>query len=312
MRPRVLVLDALGAPRAEVARLLGRYAPGLEAITPRRGLALPPSQRASVVAILTAHVPVTHALVQSLPNLALVSLAATGRGAAQHLEEDDCAACRRRGIVVRNVAGYATHSASELTLGLTLGLLRHLVAGDAAVRGTAWNEGLEGTQLHGKTVGIVGTGTIGIEVARLFRALGCRVIGWARPGSARAAFRAHGTYVGWQALFRDADVVTLHVPGTRSTTGLVGRPEIARMKPTALLVNTSRASVVDLTALGRALRAGRLGGAGLDVHPEEPLPRGSPLRRLPRTLLTPHVGYRTHEALADCLDKAVSALAGSS
>ena len=223
------------------------------------------------------------AVLERLPRLRL--LVSTGMGTA-HI---DVAAARERGITVCGTGGRGEPPA-ELAWALILGLARHIAEEDAGIRAGSWGLTV-GTDLAGATLGVIGLGNLGQRVARVGLAFGMRVIAWSQnldPGLAAAAGVEPVTK---QTLLREADVVTIHLRLSERTTGLIGAADLALLKPTALLVNTSRGPIVDEAALVDALRSGRIGGAGLDVFDAEPLPPGHPLRTTPRTLLTPHIGY---------------------
>jgi len=224
-------------------------------------------------------------VLQRLPRLRL--LVSTGMGTA-HI---DLAAARELGITLSGTGGRAEPPA-ELTWALILGLARHLAEEDAGIRAGGWGRAV-GTDLAGATLGVIGLGNLGLRVARIGQAFGMRVIAWSQNLDPAAAAAAGVAAVGKEALLRDADVVTIHVRLSERTTRLLSAADLALLKPTAYLVNTSRGPVVDEAALVGALRSGRIAGAGLDVFDVEPLPADHPLRTAPRTLLTPHAGYVT-------------------
>jgi phosphoglycerate dehydrogenase-like enzyme len=229
--------------------------------------------------------PLPARLVERLPKLKLV--VTTGR----RNSSIDIEAMRRRGILVCNTDSLPT-PAAELTWALILGLSRHLVTSASDVREGRWQTTI-GTDLAGRTLGIVGLGRIGARVARVGSAFGMDVLGWGRHLTAEDAAAAGARAVSFDDLLRSSDVVTIHVVLSAETRALVGERELTLMKPDALLVNTSRGPVVDTDALVAALKAGRLGGAAVDVFDEEPLPADHPLRSTPRLLATPHIGYVT-------------------
>jgi len=208
----------------------------------------------------------------------------------------DLMACRRLGIAVANVPAYATASVAELAVGAIIALVRDFAACDRSVRAGSWRTGIRGVELDGKTVGIVGTGRIGTAVAKRLAPFGCRILGTARRPS-RLFAEAGGTHVALEDLLRESDVVTLHVPLGEGTRHLMGERELTLMRPGAFLVNTARGPVVETQALVRALESGRLGGAAIDVYDAEPVPAGALILSAPRTLLLPHVGFATAEAL---------------
>src|SRR5262245_40819295 len=208
----------------------------------------------------------------------------------------DVAEATRRGIVVANTPDYGATSVAEHALAMMLALTRHLAPADASMRAGRWEPGrFVGMELHGKTLGLVGLGPIGVEMARLGAGLGMRVVAWTRRMTPERA--VHGlTFVPLEDLFSEADVVSLHLSYRSETQGIITRGLLVRMKPTAWFVNTARAKLVDNAALAELLIAGKIAGAALDVHEEEP-PRGEyVLRGLPNVLSTPHIGYNTREA----------------
>jgi phosphoglycerate dehydrogenase-like enzyme len=240
-----------------------------------------------VVVLMRERTPFPTEVIRALPQLRLV--VTTGRRNAAV----DVEAARELGITVCGTDSLATAPA-ELTWALVLGLCRHLVTEAGAMRSGGWQTTL-GRDLAGRTLGVVGLGRIGSQVARVGRAFGMDVLAWSRSLTPERAAEAGARSVDLDTLLAGSDVVTVHLVLAESTRGLIGRRELARMRPDALLVNTSRAGVVDTEALLEALAEGRLGGVGLDVYDEEPLPADHPLRTAPRTLLTPHLGYVTED-----------------
>lgn len=224
-------------------------------------------------------------VLERLPRLRL--LVSTGMSTG-HI---DMAAAAELGITVSGTGG-RREPAAELTWALILALARHVVEEDAGVRAGRWGLSV-GTDLAGSTLGVVGLGNLGQQVATVGRAFGMRVIAWSQNLDPRRAASAGVEAVSKDTLLRTSDIVTVHVKLSERTTGLISAADLALLKPTAYLVNTSRGPVVDEAALADALHAGRIAGAGLDVFGTEPLPAGHPLRTAPRTVLTPHVGYVT-------------------
>jgi phosphoglycerate dehydrogenase-like enzyme len=213
----------------------------------------------------------------------------------------DVAAATARGILIANTPDYGATSVAEHALGMVLALTRHIGAGYASMLAGRWEPGrFQGIELHGKVLGIVGLGPIGMEMARLGAGLGMRLLGWTRrPAPERAQ---HGLIlVSLEELFNRADVVSLHLSYTPDTAGIISRALLERMPPGAWFVNTARARLVDNAALADLLGQGRLAGAALDVHEEEPPPRPYPLLELPNVLTTPHIGYNTAEAASNML-----------
>jgi phosphoglycerate dehydrogenase-like enzyme len=238
-----------------------------------------------IVVAMRERTPFPRSLLARLPGLRL--LVTTGmRNAAI-----DLGAASELGVTVAGTGGISTHTA-ELTWALILSLVRHVPSEDASVRSGGWQRTV-GTDLAGKTLGVLGLGNIGRRVATIGLAFGMEVIAWSQNLTAEAAASAGATRVEKAELFGRADVLTIHLVLGDRTRGLVGAPELAAMKPNAYLVNTSRSPIVEEGALFECLRRGRIAGAGVDVYDVEPLPPDHPLRALPNTVLTPHLGYVT-------------------
>jgi len=205
----------------------------------------------------------------------------------------DVAAARRHGITVCGT-GYESHPTIEHTWALILGAARNLPAEAASMRSGGWQVTV-GEGLHGKTLGVLGLGRVGSEVARVGQAFGMSTIAWSQNLTPETA-AGHGVRaVTKQQLFTESDVLSIHVVLSKRTRGLVTAAELRSMKPSAVLVNTSRGPVVDEAALVDVLPAGRIRGAAIDVFDTEPLPADHPLRSLPNALLTGHVGYVTRD-----------------
>src|SRR5262249_17463780 len=198
-----------------------------------------------------------------------------------------------RGVLVSGTAGLP-YPTAELTWGLILSLARRIPGEDRATRAGRWQESV-GLGLNGKTLGGLGLGTLGSRGARVRRALQMGGGAGSQNLTAERATEVGATLIGRDELLARADVVTIHLVLSERTRGLIGAPELALMKPTAYLINTSRGPIVDEAALVRALRDGTIAGAGLDVVDEEPLPLDHPFRKLPNTVITPHLGYVTEE-----------------
>jgi phosphoglycerate dehydrogenase-like enzyme len=236
-----------------------------------------------VVVAMRERTPFGRGRLERLPRLRL--LVTTGMvNAAIDLD-----AARDLGVVVAGTGGLAAPTA-ELTWGLILAVTRGIAAEDRAVREGAWQRTI-GPELAGRTLGVVGLGRQGGRVAEIGRAFDMRVLAWSANLTHDRARAAGAELVGKQELLRRADVVTIHLRLSDRTRGLIGAGELRAMQPTAYLVNTSRAAIVDEAALVDALHAGTIAGAGLDVYEVEPLPAGHPLRTAPNTVLTPHLGY---------------------
>jgi phosphoglycerate dehydrogenase-like enzyme len=241
-----------------------------------------------VVVAMRERTPFPRSLIARLPRLRL--LVTTGMRNASI----DLRAAAERGVLVSGTGGLPSPTA-ELTWALILALVRHVPREDRATRDGRWQETL-GTTLSGKTLGVLGLGQLGSRVARVGRAFEMEVLAWSQNLTAERAAAAGATLAGSKdELLARADVVTIHLVLGERTRGLLGARALALMRPSAYLVNTSRVPIVDEPALIAALRAGTIAGAGLDVYDEEPLPPDHPLRGLPNTVITPHLGYVTEE-----------------
>jgi phosphoglycerate dehydrogenase-like enzyme len=235
--------------------------------------------------------PLSRVVIEACPKLRLICVAFTG------IDHVDQGACKARGIIVQNAAGYAVHAASELAIGLMIALLRRIVAADATIRAGGSNRELVGHELFGKTLGVIGCGHIGLQVARLANAFGCHVLGFEHH--VLRAVDITLEQVELDELLSRSDIVSLHLPLTTETRGFIGREQLARMKRSAILINTARGPVVDQSALVEALEQNRLAGAGLDVFDiEPPLPADHPILNAPNTVLVPHIGFDTVEAMS--------------
>ena len=225
----------------------------------------------------------------------------------------DLAAAREAGIVVAGTRGSGS-AVPELTMGMIISLTRHIAEEDAAVRAGGWQHTI-GPGLAGRTLGIVGLGRLGVPVAGLAQAFQLEVIAWSPNLTAERA-EPHGvTAVSKEELFIRSDIVTIHMPLSDRSRGLIGAEELSLLGPESYLVNTSRGPIVDEGALVDALRSGAIAGAALDVYDQEPLPSDHPLRSLPNTLLLPHIGYVTTDGYrvfyGDAVEDIVAFLAGT-
>lgn len=271
-------IDWSPIPRpAQVTSLREHVAPGPALVETLAGY--------EVVVAMRERTPIDAALLAQLPALKL--LVTTGPFNAAI----DVAAALGLGITVSGTGGAITPTV-EHTWALILGLQRHLVVEDQRIRSGLWQSTV-GTDLSGATLGLIGVGRIGRRVAAIGKAFGMHTIAWSPNLTDERAAEAGVTRVDRDALFADADVVSLHMVLADSTRGLIGTAELGAMKPSAILVNTSRGGLIDEFALVEALRSKMIRGAALDVYQQEPLPPDHPLATLPNTLLTPHLGYVT-------------------
>jgi D-3-phosphoglycerate dehydrogenase len=245
-----------------------------------------------VICLMRERMPMPRALIDKLPKLRLVIVT----GARTHTIDFDATA--ERGITVCHThPGESQHATSELAWGLILSCMRHIPEEHRRMRAGGWQETI-GTTLHGKTLGILGLGKLGSRMAAVAKAFGMEVIAWSQNLTAERATAAGAKLVSKEELFRQADVVTIHLVLSDRTRGLVGAPEFALMKSSAVLINTSRGPIVDEKALLETLRNNRIAGAGLDVFDVEPLPLDHPLRRMDNVVITPHLGYVSQQNYA--------------
>ena len=247
------------------------------------------SQGADVVMI--ANNPYPADVVRAADSLKLLNVAFTG---IDHVGLD---ACRERGVMVCNAANYSNQTVAELVIGMTIDLLRKVKEADVRVRQGGTSAGLMGREIAGRTVGIVGTGKIGMMTAKLFLAFGAKVIAYSRTAKPEA--EALGIkYVTLDELMAQSDIVSIHTPNNAATRGLIGKDQIALMKPSAIFINCARGPIVDSAALADALNNDRIAGAAVDVfNVEPPIPDGEPLLHAKNTLLTPHVAFLSEEAM---------------
>ena len=232
-------------------------------------------------------------LIERLPNLRMIAVTGARTWTL------DTAACTTRGIVVSHTGGQqSTAATAELTLGLLLAATRRIPRADATIRAGGFQGGVApGFILEGRTLGIVGLGKIGSKMARYGQALGMNLLAWSPNLTAETAQAAGARLADKTTLLEQSDIVTLHVVLSERSRGLLGAQDLARMKPGAILVNSSRGPLVDEEALIAAVKSGRL-IAALDVYGQEPLPQDHALRGLPNAVLTPHLGYCTTEVYA--------------
>jgi phosphoglycerate dehydrogenase-like enzyme len=240
-------------------------------------------QEFDVVCVMRERTPMTRAVISQLPKLRLIASTALRNASI------DSAAAAERGIQIMHT-GYSSSPTIEMTWALILASARHIVAENASLRAGGWQRCV-GEDLAGKTLGVLGLGNIGSAVAKIGQAFGMEVIAWSENLTAERAAERGVTRVSKEELFRQADILTIHLVLSHRTRGLVGANELALMKPTARLVNTSRGPIVVEADLIAALRSIRIAGAAVDVFDQEPLPPDHPFRNLPNLLATPHIGY---------------------
>lgn len=244
-----------------------------------------------VEVIITVKTKLGKDIIEQYPNLKIIAVAFTG------YDSVDLDYCRENNIAVCNVPAYSTNSVAELTIALAISLLREIPKGNKIIREGQWNLGKAGNELYGKTVGICGTGTIGIRVAEIFKVLGCNIIGWSRT-QRKEFIDLGGKYVdSLNELCESSDILSIHVPVNSETKGLIGEEQLNKMKDTSYLINTARGPIIDEKALIKVLQNRSIAGAGLDVFEIEPISNENPLLKLDNVILTPHIAFKTEEAL---------------
>jgi D-3-phosphoglycerate dehydrogenase len=305
---RIVILDGMDIGAENLARLERRGEVCFYADVPATTDEIVARARGAEV-VLNSWTHMGNDVFERLPDLRMVSLAASG------VDSIDVAAAVRHGVTVCRVPHYATTAVAELALGLMLSVARGIPAVDGRVRRTGaidW-DAPEGVELQGRTLGVVGTGAIGRRVARLAHCFGMDVVGYDLMPVEALVDDLGMRYLTLPDVFAQSDVVSLHVPLTAETQGFVDAGLLALMSPTAFLINTARAGLVEQDALYAALSGGRLAGAGLDdidlTHES-----GCRLLELDNVVFTPHIGFKTHEAVASliecCADNALRFLDG--
>ncbi len=244
--------------------------------------------------------PFPRALIERLPALRLlITTAARNRSI-------DAAACAEKGIVFCGTPSFGDPT-TDITWGLILNLMRDLPAQQASLRAGGWQTSV-GWGTEGRTLGVVGLGKLGARAAKVGLALGMKVVAWSTNLTEERAAEVGVTRVDKATLLATADVVTLHLILSDRSRGIIGAADLAQMKPTAFIVNTSRGPLIDQDALIAALKAGTIAGAGIDVYDTEPLPPGHPMLSAPNTMLTPHLGYVTQQNYRAYYEGAIEAV----
>lgn len=240
--------------------------------------------------IMIANMPLTGEVITACERLKFIDVAFTG------VDHVDLSAAKARGVKVSNAAGYSTEAVAELTLCMVLSLLRNVSQVDTRCREGKTKDGLVGSELMGKTVGIIGTGAIGLRTASLFHAFGCTTLGYKRHRTNENMDFIE--QVSLDELLSRSDIVSLHCPLNEESRHLINKETISKMKKGAYLINAARGPVVDSAALAEALNHGYLSGAGIDVfETEPPLDKAHPLLNSKNTIVTPHVAFATRESM---------------
>lgn len=237
--------------------------------------------------VVESNMPLHKDFFDACPNLKMLSIAFTG------LDHIDLNECERRGIIVKNAAGYSTEAVAEEAICMMIGLYRHVIENDRITRSCTSVPMSPGREIAGKTIGVIGLGAIGQRTAKLAQAFGCNVIAWNRTPRIVDGV----TIVDKETLFKKADIVTIHIALNDETRDFVTAKELALMKRSSIIVNAARGPVVNAQDLSDALKEGRISGAALDVYDvEPPLDSNNPMLDAPNTILLPHIGFATKEA----------------
>ena len=241
--------------------------------------------------VMIANHPVYEEAVLGAENLKMIDVAFTG---IDHVPQD---VCRQKGVMICNAAGYSTETVAELVIGMAIDALRNVAKANDTVRRGGTSAGIGGREIAGRTVGIIGLGAIGMRCAELFQAFGARVIAYNRSEKEEAKARGI-VYRSLDDVLRESDIISLNLPNTPETKGLIGKEKIALMKRDAVFINCARGPIVDNAALAEALNSDALGFACIDVYDmEPPIPADYPLLHAKNTLLTPHQGFISEEAM---------------
>lgn len=238
--------------------------------------------------LILSNLPISENVINQCANLKMISVAFAG---VDHIPMN---LCRKKNITVSNAAGYSNHAVAELTIGSAISLYRKIIWSDIQTRKCSTREGFLGSELYGKTFGIIGTGQIGAEVAHLANSFGCKVLAYNRSSKNIPNVE----FCNLNHLLENSDIISVHIPLTNDTKNLISKEKLKLVKPSAVLINTARGPIVDYIALVDALETNKIAGAALDVYEKEPpLDENHPLFHAPNTILLPHIGYATKEAI---------------
>jgi len=238
--------------------------------------------------IILSNLPISENVISQCASLKMISVAFAG---VDHIPID---LCREKNIIVSNAAGYSNHAVAELVIGSALNLYRKINWCDSQTRKSGTREGYLGSELYGKTFGIIGLGEIGTHIANIANAFGCKVLAYTRTKKDINNVE----FSDLEQVLKESDIVSIHAPLTNETKHLIGEKELNLLKPTSLLINTARGAIVDNVALSKILKKGGIAGAAIDVYEKEPpLEKDYALFDAPNTILLPHIGYATKEAI---------------
>lgn len=246
--------------------------------------------------VIVSNIRLSREVLEQCPKLKFLNVAFTG------LDHIDGEYCREKGIVIRNASGYATQAVAELAVGLMLDVYRKITPFDASTRNLQGRNNILGRELHGKTVGLVGTGAIGLRTAAILKAFGCCLLAYSRT-ERQEALDMGIEYTTLEDLMQRSDIISLHTPLTAQTKGLISREMLELCKPSAIIINTARGAVIDNEVLAEMLNKGCISGAGIDVYEyEPPLQSNHPLLSAKNAVLLPHVAFATQESFSMRVD----------
>lgn len=246
--------------------------------------------------VIVSNIRLSREVLEQCPKLKFLNVAFTG---LDHIDQDYC---REKGIVIRNASGYATQAVAELAVGLMLDVYRKITPFDASTRNLQGRNNILGRELHGKMVGLVGTGAIGLRTAAILKAFGCRLLAYSRT-ERQEALDMGVEYTTLEDLMKRSDIISLHTPLTAQTKGLISREMLELCKPSVIIINTARGAVIDNEVLAEMLNKDCIAGAGIDVYEyEPPLQSNHPLLSAKNAVLLPHVAFATQESFSMRVD----------
>jgi D-3-phosphoglycerate dehydrogenase len=284
---QILILQDLGVDKSFVKHLFSSLNFNLQLIHGLEDTLIIPEK---VQIIITIKEKVDETLLKRFSNTKLIAVAFTGYDVV------DVNYCTQNNISVCNVPSYATDAVAELTIGLAIALVRDITKTNQLIRNGGWNYPA-GQELRGKTIGIIGTGTIGIRVAELFKVFGCELLGWSRTRN-NDFIKLGGIYVeDINNLCAKVDILSIHTPLNEKTVNLIDDKQLSLMKPSAFIINTARGPIINQNALIMALDQNIIAGAAIDVYEVEPIPQNLGVLKSENCILTPHIAYKTQEAL---------------
>ncbi|WP_041139409.1 NAD(P)-dependent oxidoreductase [Beduini massiliensis] len=288
---KIVIIEPLGIEKEMVEKISQENLPGHEIVYYETRVTDDTTliERAKDADVLVAaNLPLNRNVLSACPRLKLISVAFTG---IDHLDVDYC---KEKQIMICNSVGYSTIAVAEEVFGMIIGLYRHLLESDERTRCQQTKDGLNLLEMAGKTIGVVGAGEIGQRVIKIAQAFSLKVLCYSRTKRMIEGVE----FVDLDTLMKESDIITLHIPATSATHHLINAEKIALMKKDAVLINTARGAIVDSQALAEALNQDRIAGAGIDVFEmEPPIPAEHPLLNAKNTLLAPHIGFATKEAL---------------